>query len=123
MSEPALMAFAALALGAAVTYGWRALGVLVAGRIDPQGRVIAWVACVAYALLAALIARMILLPVGILAETPLWIRLAATAGALAVWLASGRRLMPAILVGVAALSILTWASGIDLGATDLPGSG
>ena len=106
-------ALAALTVGALVTYGWRALGVLVAGRIDPQGRLIVWVACVAYALLAALIARMIVLPLGVLAETPLWARLLATALAIAVWYASGRRILPAIVVGMAVLAGL--AAGIGPG--------
>ena len=97
-------ALAALTVGALVTYAWRALGVLVAGRIDPQGRVIVWVACVAYALLAAVIARMIVLPLGVLAEMPLWARLLATAAAVAVWYALGRRILPAILAGMAGLA-------------------
>ena len=104
-------AFAALTVGAVVTYAWRGLGVLVAGRLDPNGRLIAWVGCVAYALLAALIARMIVLPLGVLADTPLAVRLAATALAVATWYAAGRRVLVAIVVGVGSLSGLVLLGG------------
>lgn len=99
-----------LAAGAVVTYAWRAVGVLLSGRIDPDGAVFAWVACVAFALLAGLVARMIVLPMGIVAETALLDRLLAAGAALAAFFLLSRRNM---LVGVAAgsgtLILLTWA--------------
>ncbi len=110
MIEPGY-ALAALAIGALVTYGWRALGVVVAGRIDPEGRVIAWVACVAYALLAAVIARMIVLPLGVLAETPLWARLGATAAGVAVWYLAGRRVLAGVAAGIAVMAVLVALTG------------
>ena len=67
--ETAIAVPLALAVAALVTYAWRGLGVLLSGRIDPDGPLFAWTACVAYALLAALIARMIVLPRGDLADT------------------------------------------------------
>ena len=71
-----------LIAGAAATYVWRALGVALSGRIDPTGPVFEWVGCVAYALLAALIARMIVMPVGPLEATDLGSRLISAAIAL-----------------------------------------
>lgn len=50
-----------------------------------RGPVFEWVGCVAYALLAGLIARMIILPVGPLQETDLGSRLVSAAIALAVF--------------------------------------
>ena len=67
---------------AAGTYLWRALGVAVAGRLDPNGEVLTWMACVALALIAGLVARMLIAPVGVLASASLLERLAATAFAL-----------------------------------------
>ena len=90
--------------GVAVTYLWRLLGVLFVARIDPHGPVLRWVRAVATALVAALVARMVLFPSGLLAETALAARLLGlTAGVLFWWLA-GRRLAPA--VGIAVLAFL-----------------
>ena len=59
-----------LALCIAGTFVWRALGVAVASRIDISGDLFQWFNCVAYAMLAGLITRVILIPSGTLAETP-----------------------------------------------------
>ena len=83
-----------LIAGAAATYVWRALGVALSGRIDPTGPVFEWVGCVAYALLAALIARMIVMPVGPLEETDLGMRLISAAIALAAFLLARRSPLP-----------------------------
>ncbi len=66
-----------LAGAVAATYVWRGLGVVISGRIDPTGAVFQWFSCVAYAMLAGLIARMVILPVGVLGESALAERLAA----------------------------------------------
>src|SRR3546814_3148285 len=84
--------------GAAITYFWRALGVALAGRLRPDGRLFDWVGCIAYALLAGLISRMIVLPIGPLAETTLGARLASVPIAVAIFLGLRRN----VLLGVAA---------------------
>lgn len=97
-------------LAGAVTYLWRALGVGLSGRLDPDGPLFAWTACVAYALLAGLIARMILLPRGDLAETAALDRLGAAGLALAVFFVLTRRnMLLAVAAGSGALVALTWA--------------
>jgi branched-subunit amino acid transport protein len=52
-----------------VTYMWRALGVLLSGRIKTDTDLFNWVACVAYAMVAGLIMRIVVLPTGLLAST------------------------------------------------------
>jgi len=52
------------------TFIWRALGPAIAAHINPDSAVFQWVSCVAYAMLAGLIARILILPIGILAESP-----------------------------------------------------
>lgn len=64
---------------AAATYLWRGLGVLLSGRINPQSALFEWISCVAYALVAGLIARIIVAPSGLLAQTALTDRLLACA--------------------------------------------
>ena len=53
------------------TLVWRVIGTTVATHIDPEGAMFQWLSCVAYAMLAGLIARILLLPIGILASTRL----------------------------------------------------
>lgn len=103
--------FAVMVAGAAATYVWRAAGVALSGRIDPQGPVFEWVACVAYALLTALIARMILLPSGPLAETPSLDRIVAAGIAAAVFFVSRRNMLLGVGAGIGALVLLTWWRG------------
>ena len=102
-----------IGLTAVVTYLPRALGVALSGRIDPNGPVFQFVACIAYALLAGLIARMILFPVGSLQETALGNRLASAGLALAVFLMMRRSVMLGVLAGTAALIGLT-VGGVQL---------
>ncbi|MHA1151636.1 MAG: AzlD domain-containing protein [Alphaproteobacteria bacterium] len=100
--------FAVILAGAAATYLWRGLGVALSGRIDPGGRSFEWAACIAYALVAALVARMIVLPTGPLAATPLADRLGTTALSLAVYFLAGRNMLWSVGAGVGALTLLTW---------------
>ncbi len=87
----------------AATYVWRALGVLLSARIDPEGDLFQWVTCVSYAMLAGLIARMTVMPLGVLAATPLFDRLAAMAIAFAVYFGWRRKVLPGVAAGVVAL--------------------
>ena len=59
----------ALPAAVAVSYMWRALGVAVSGRIDPDSDLFLWIHCVAYAMLAGLVSRMLFLPSGALAAS------------------------------------------------------
>jgi branched-subunit amino acid transport protein len=94
-------------LGASlVTYASRGFGVLLSGRINTDGPLFRWVSAVAYALLAALIARLLVVPLGPLAGTSLTIRLASAGFALAVYLVSRRNLMLGVAAGGAGLAVL-----------------
>jgi branched-subunit amino acid transport protein len=87
------------AIGA--TYLWRGLGVLFASRINHEGAVFQWVTCVSYAMLGGLIARMIVLPIGPLTQTPLAFRVFGVTVGLAVFFLLGRRVLLAVCAGVA----------------------
>lgn len=108
MSPGAESVLLALAAAALVTYGWRALGVLLAGRLSPDSRLFEWVSCIAYALLAALVARMVLLPVGPLTETALGDRLAATALAVAAFFLCRRSVLAGAVGGAGGLALFDW---------------
>jgi branched-subunit amino acid transport protein len=96
----------AIAGAAVVTYASRGLGVLLSGRLDTDGPMFRWVSAVAYALLAALIARLIVLPLGPLQATTLADRLASAALALAVYLLTRGNLMVGVATGGLALALL-----------------
>lgn len=90
------------------TYLWRALGVALSGHLRPDSEVFAWVTCVAYAMLAGLVVRIVILPVGILTASTLGDRLIACALALAVFFWSRRNLFIGVSAGFLALIALTY---------------
>ena len=92
--------------GALVTYVWRLVGVLLVSRINPQGAALTWVRAVATALVAALVARMLFTPSGLLAHTSLTARLSAMAAGLIAWRALGRRVEPGVAAAVLAFLLL-----------------
>ncbi|MCR9176200.1 MAG: AzlD domain-containing protein [Alphaproteobacteria bacterium] len=95
-----------LAVLAAVlaSFGWRALGVVFANRIDPDGPVFRWFTCCSYAILAGLLTRLLVLPIGDLSEVGLSIRLGAAALGVAAFFASGRNLLIGVLVATGAFA-------------------
>lgn len=112
-----MIEFIALLLAAVGTYLWRALGVGFSGRISTDSEFFRWISCVSYAMVAALTLRILLLPVSLLAELPLWARVAGCLVALGlmVWPQRGGLglkwggLVPALLAGclvVAAVACL-----------------
>lgn len=88
---------------AAGTYLWRGLGVVLSGRIRVESELFDWIACVAYAMVAGLITRIIVMPTGLLAESLLAERLTACTLALAAYYLTRRNLFVAVGVGVMAL--------------------
>lgn len=106
MADGTVQIWAVVVLSALATYVWRALGVAIAGKVNPDSEAFRLFTCVAYAMLAGLIARMILLPAGVLAETPLSYRLIAVGAAIAVFFALRRGLAPGAATGVAVFWLL-----------------
>jgi branched-subunit amino acid transport protein len=107
MVEAPAWDFFVVAAGAAATLAWRALGVALSGRLKPDSAILDLVGYIAYALLAALIARMILLPIGPLQAAGLGLRVAATAVAVIVFFACRRNLLAGVVAGGAALALLS----------------
>jgi len=95
-----------LFLSAAVTYGWRVLGVYVGRNLDPDSRWFDWLNCVAYALLAGLMSRVMFFPVGLLAETQTFTRLLALAVGFIIFYILGRNFLVATVVASACFYLL-----------------
>lgn len=96
------LALLILACGLA-TYLWRGLGVLLSGKFSASGEFFNWAGCVAYAMIAGLTVRILLMPTGTLADTPLWVRLIGCAAALAAYYFSRQNLLLGIAAGFLAL--------------------
>jgi branched-subunit amino acid transport protein len=79
---------------------------LVSGRARMDSEFFIWAGCVAYAMIAGLAMRILLLPSGTLAATPLPARLVACAIALVVYFVLRRNLFAGIAVGFVALVTL-----------------
>lgn len=106
-ADPTIDPFLLVLAAAAGTYLWRFLGVAISGRLNPDSAWFRWIACVAYAMLAGLIARMVILPVGPLESTTLYERLAAVTVAIAIYFLGRRNLMLSVFAGAGALVILS----------------
>ena len=91
------------------TYAWRALGVLLSGRIHVESELFSWIACVAYAMIAGLVARILWTPTGVLAETLLVDRLLACVAALIVYKVTHRNLLLGVTGGVIVIMLLVFA--------------
>ena len=82
------------------TYFCRAIGVLLSQSINQDSEIFRWLAAVTYAMVAALTVRLIVMPLGLLATVPLWIRLLICALSLGVMVSKPtKRLVPALLTG------------------------
>lgn len=107
MTDVLLLALLLTAACGAATYIWRGLGVAIAGRIDPDGELFRWITCVALAMVAGLVSRMLIAPVGVLATTSLTERLAATAcGCVVYFMLTRRNLLAGVASACAAIYLL-----------------
>jgi hypothetical protein len=92
-----------LLAGWLVTDFWRFLGVYFGGRISADSELLVLARAVATALVAAVLGNLVVFPTGILADTPLIVRIGTVALGFAAYLASGRRVIVGIVVCETAL--------------------
>jgi len=97
-----------LLLGAIATYIPRGLGVFISGQIPPNSPLFNWFGCVAYGLLAGLVARMIVLPIGPLVEVSLGLRVVSSILAVAVFYLSRKNILLSVFSGIGLLSAGVW---------------
>jgi len=84
---------------------WRLLGVLLGGGLAEESELLVWVRAVAVAVLAAVIAKLTLVPPGALAVLPLAVRLAAITIGFLAFLAVKRSVFAGLLAGEAVLIV------------------
>ncbi|MGV2124166.1 AzlD domain-containing protein [Agrobacterium vitis] len=83
---------------------WRWLGVLAGNRLQEGSEPLYWVRAVATALVMAVTAKLIVFPTGTLENSPLWLRLTATALGFAAFLLAGQRIIVGVLVSLGVLA-------------------
>lgn len=82
---------------------WRWLGVLAGNRLNEESEALSWVRAVATALVMAVTAKLIVFPTGVLADSPLWLRLSAAGFGFCIFLATGKKVAVGVIVPIAIL--------------------
>ena len=88
------------------TYLSRFLGVVSSEKIKETSKIFKWFNCIAYSVLAALIARMVVFPVGELAESGILIRLFVVVASVVMFLFTKRNLVYPTVTSAIMLAIL-----------------
>ena len=83
------------------TYLSRFLGVVSSEKIKETSKIFKWFNCIAYAILSALIARMVIFPAGVLSESSILIRVLVIAVGIIIFFATKKNLVyPTILSAI-----------------------
>lgn len=82
---------------------WRWLGVIVGNRLDDESEALQWVRAVATALVMAVTSKLVFFPTGTLADSPLWLRLAALGIGFLAFLVTGQRVIVCVGVSISLL--------------------
>jgi len=88
------------------TYLSRFLGVISSEKIKETSKIFKWFNCIAYSVLAALIARMVVFPAGELAESGIFIRLFVVVVSVVMFLFTKRNLVYPTVASAIILAIL-----------------
>ena len=88
------------------TYLSRFLGVISSEKIKETSKIFKWFNCVAYATLAALIARMVIFPAGVLSDSDLIYRLLVVVFCIFIFIFSKRNLVIPTIISAFLLAFL-----------------
>ena len=88
------------------TYLSRFLGVVSSEKIKETSKIFKWFNCIAYSVLAALIARMVIFPAGVLSESAILYRLVVIIAAILLFLITKRNLVYPTVLSAIVLALL-----------------
>ena len=88
------------------TYLSRFLGVISSEKIKETSKIFKWFNCIAYATLAALIARMIVFPAGVLSESEIFFRFVVLISAIILYLMTKKNLVYPTVLSAIILALL-----------------
>ena len=89
------------------TYSSRFLGVLTSEKINENSKIYRWFNCLAYSTLAALIARIVIFPSGVLSEADYIIRIIVLIASILVFYVTKRNLVYPTVFSAIILSLLS----------------
>tara|TARA_B100001996_G_scaffold344973_1_gene301067 strand:+ start:816 stop:1157 length:342 start_codon:yes stop_codon:yes gene_type:complete len=95
------------------TYIWRFAGVMISHRIEANHPAFEFFTCLAYGIIASLVARTLIIPSGLMAEVPLWQRLIPMIFAFMGFYLFGKRLLVGIIFGETAFILLLFVGEIS----------
>ena len=88
------------------TYLSRFLGVVSSEKIEETSKIFRWFNCIAYSILAALIARIVIFPAGVLEEADLWLRLIVIIISIIIFVISKKNLVYPTVLSAILLTLL-----------------
>ena len=106
MSEMSSNIIVVILVTSFATYLSRFLGVVSSEKIKETSKIFKWFNCIAYSVLAALIARMVIFPAGELAESGIVIRLFVVAASVVMFLFTKKNLVYPTVLSAILLSLL-----------------
>ena len=106
MSEMSSNIIVVILVTSFATYLSRFLGVVSSEKIKETSKIFKWFTCIAYSVLAALIARMVIFPAGELAESDILIRLFVVAVCVVMFLFTKKNLVYPTVLSAILLSLL-----------------
>jgi len=106
MSEMSSNIIVVILITSFATYLSRFLGVVSSEKIKETSKIFKWFNCIAYSVLAALIARMVVFPAGELAESSIFIRLFVVTLCVLMFLFTKKNLVYPTVLSAILLSLL-----------------
>ena len=88
------------------TFISRFMGAITSEKVSVKSKLFQWFNCVAYSTLAALVARMIIFPAGVLADSDIMIRLGVLIICVAIFILTKKNLVLPTIISAILLSIL-----------------
>jgi len=88
------------------TYLSRFLGVVSSEKIEETSKIFRWFNCIAYSILAALIARIVIFPAGVLVEADLWLRLIVIIISIIIFIISKKNIVYPTVLSAILLTLL-----------------
>ena len=87
---------------------WRWLGFVLGRNLKAGSEMFLWVRSVATALVSGLVMKLVIFPAGTLAAAPLWVRIAALVGGIAMFAIARRSLALGVGGGSILLAAIEW---------------
>ena len=106
MSEMSSNIILVILVNSFATYLSRFLGVVSSEKIKETSKIFRWFNCIAYSILAALIARIVIFPAGVLEEADLWLRLIVIIISIIIFIISKKNIVYPTVLSAILLTLL-----------------